>query len=103
MSVSGTRVAWGCQVKKVIHGIMSGGPWDIWADCVSVSEGDHRERYTLDSLQVTLMFVTGAVVLGLLLGMTLALLLNSNIHGHGLFREAFTLPLMVPPTIAAMN
>ena len=61
------------------------------------------EQYMLNSLQVTVMFVIGAVVLQVLLGMGLALLLNTKIKGRGFFRAAFILPLMVPPIVSAMN
>jgi multiple sugar transport system permease protein len=61
------------------------------------------EQYMLNSLKVTVMFVVGAVLLELVLGMALALLLNSKIKGRGFFRAAFILPLMVPPIVAAMN
>lgn len=62
-----------------------------------------NEQYMFNSLQVTVQFVIGAVVLELLLGMALALLLNSKIRGRGFFRAAFILPLMVPPIVSAMN
>ena len=61
------------------------------------------EQYMLNSLKVTVMFVIGAVLLQLLLGMGLALLLNSKIKGRGFFRAAFILPLMIPPIVTAMN
>jgi len=61
------------------------------------------EQYMLNSLKITVMFVIGAVILELVLGMALALLLNSKIKGRGFFRAAFILPLMVPPIVAAMN
>ncbi len=61
------------------------------------------EQYMFNSLKVTVMFVVGAVVLELFLGMVLALLLNSKIRGRGFFRAVFILPLMIPPIVAAMN
>lgn len=61
------------------------------------------EQYMLNSLKITVMFVVGAVLLELVLGMTLALLLNSKIKGRGFFRAVFILPLMIPPIVAAMN
>jgi multiple sugar transport system permease protein len=61
------------------------------------------EQYLLNSIEVTILFVIGAVVAELVLGMALALLLNSEIRGRGFFRAAFILPLMVPPIVSAMN
>jgi multiple sugar transport system permease protein len=61
------------------------------------------EQYMFNSLKVTVMFVVGAVLLELFLGMVLALLLNSKIRGRGFFRAVFILPLMIPPIVAAMN
>lgn len=61
------------------------------------------EQYMLNSLQVTALFVIGAVILELVLGMGLALLLNTRIRGRSFFRAAFILPLMVPPIVSAMN
>jgi len=61
------------------------------------------EQYMLNSLEVTVLFVIGAVILEMILGMALAMLLNSKIRGRGFFRAAFILPLMVPPIVSAMN
>jgi multiple sugar transport system permease protein len=61
------------------------------------------EQYFGNSLEVTATFVVGACLLELILGMMLALLMNSKVRGRTFFRAAFMVPLMVPPIVGAMN
>lgn len=54
-----------------------------------------------NTARVTLIFVTGAVVLEYLLGLGLALLLNQEIRFRRFFRVAFLMPMMLTPAAVA--
>ena len=61
--------------------------------------GDER---VWDALQVTLTYTFVAIVLQLVLGMLIALLLDTDRRGFGLLRALMTLPLVVPPAVTGM-
>lgn len=61
--------------------------------------GDER---VWDALQVTLTYTFLAIVLQLVLGMLIALLLDTDRRGFGLLRALMTLPLVVPPAVTGM-
>lgn len=54
------------------------------------------------SLATTFEYVAIALVMQLVLGMLIALLLDSDRRGYGLMRGMMTLPLVVPPAITGM-
>ncbi|MEP6066208.1 MAG: sugar ABC transporter permease, partial [Paracoccaceae bacterium] len=61
--------------------------------------GDER---VWDALQVTLTYTFVAIILQLVLGMLIALLLDTDRKGFGLLRALMTLPLVVPPAVTGM-
>jgi multiple sugar transport system permease protein len=54
----------------------------------------------LQSLRVTALFVTSTCALTLVFGLALALILNEDLKGKGVFRSLFTLPAIIPPVVA---
>jgi len=69
--------------------------WDNWSKLM------HDDRFW-GSLEVTFIFFIVALTIEVLLGMALALLLDSDEPGFGLLRAVLTLTLVVPPAIAGM-
>jgi multiple sugar transport system permease protein len=61
--------------------------------------GDER---VLNALFNTLIYTGVALVFQLVLGMLIALLLDSDRKGYGLLRALMTLPLVIPPAVTAM-
>ena len=61
----------------------------------------HDERMW-DALLNTLMYTGIALVFQLVLGMLIALLLDSDRKGYGVMRAMMTLPLVIPPAVTAM-
>jgi multiple sugar transport system permease protein len=55
-----------------------------------------------NALANTLIYTGIALVLQLVLGMLIALLLDSDRKGYGLMRAMMTLPLVIPPAVTAM-
>lgn len=55
-----------------------------------------------DAVQVTLTYTVLALVIQIVLGMAIALLLDSDRRGYGLLRALMTLPLVVPPAVTGM-
>lgn len=55
-----------------------------------------------DALQVTLTYTFVAIILQLVLGMLIALLLDTDRKGFGLLRALLMLPLVVPPAVTGM-
>ena len=55
-----------------------------------------------DALVNTLMYTGIAIVFQLVLGMLIALLLDSDRKGYGVMRAMMTLPLVIPPAVTAM-
>lgn len=54
------------------------------------------------ALEVTLLYTLVALAVQLVLGMALALLLDTDRRGYGLMRALMTLPLVVPPAVTGM-
>jgi multiple sugar transport system permease protein len=54
------------------------------------------------SLRFTLAYATVAVLIQVVLGLSVALLLNSRIVGRGVLRATMLMPLMMPPVITAL-
>lgn len=61
--------------------------------------GDER---VWNALGNTLVYTSAALLLQLILGMAIALLLDSDRKGYGLLRAMMTLPLVIPPAVTAM-
>jgi multiple sugar transport system permease protein len=61
----------------------------------------HDER-VLNALFNTLIYTGVALFCQLVLGMLIALLLDSDRRGYGLMRAMMTLPLVIPPAVTAM-
>jgi multiple sugar transport system permease protein len=55
-----------------------------------------------DALLHTLMYTAIAIFFQLVLGMLIALLLDSDRKGYGVMRAMMTLPLVIPPAVTAM-
>ena len=55
-----------------------------------------------NALANTLIYTSVALIVQLVLGMLIALLLDSDRKGYGLMRALMTLPLVVPPAVTAM-
>jgi multiple sugar transport system permease protein len=55
-----------------------------------------------DALLHTLIYTGIAIVFQLVLGMLIALLLDSDRKGYGVMRAMMTLPLVIPPAVTAM-
>jgi len=55
-----------------------------------------------DALQITLTYTFITIIIQLVLGMLIALLLDTDRRGFGLLRALMTLPLVVPPAVTGM-
>ena len=86
--------------------LMSFHDWPIIGPRAFVGLDNYREVFSdadfHESLGHTVYFVVGTVVPTMALGLGLALLLNSQIRGLGLFRTAYYLPVLTPLPIAAL-
>ena len=60
------------------------------------------DQRTWDSFQVTLTYTLGCLVIQVVLGMAIALLLDTDRRGYGLMRSLMTLPLVVPPAVTGL-
>jgi multiple sugar transport system permease protein len=54
------------------------------------------------AIETTLLYTALALALELVLGMAIAMLLDSDRRGYGLLRALMTLPLVVPPAVTGM-
>jgi multiple sugar transport system permease protein len=86
--------------------VMSFHDWDSITPARFVGLDNYRDVLAdsefHQALGNTVYFVVGTVAPTMLLGLGLALLLNSQIRGLGLFRTAYYLPVLTPITIAAL-
>jgi multiple sugar transport system permease protein len=60
------------------------------------------DRFFAGALWHTLVYAGLALILELLLGLALAMLIDSLRHGRGFFRVAFLIPMLLPPVVAAV-
>ena len=60
------------------------------------------DAFFLDALAHTLVFATAALTIEFALGLGLAVLLNREMRGRGLFRAALLVPMMLPPVVAGV-
>lgn len=61
------------------------------------------DSYVHNAASNTVLFVVGALLAQVVLGLTLALLLNMRLPGRAILRSAFILPMMFSTVVAAMN
>lgn len=74
--------------------------FDNWRRLVQeLTEPGGRVRV---SLETTAVYVISALVIEFLLGLGIAVLLNSGIWGAGFWQAMMILPMVVPPTVAAV-
>ncbi len=55
-----------------------------------------------DSIKTTFIYVLSALIIEFILGLAIAALLNSGPWGSGLWQSMLILPMVVPPTVAAV-
>jgi multiple sugar transport system permease protein len=60
------------------------------------------DNFFLTAMAHTFVFAVAALSCEFLLGLVLALLLNSQIRGRGFFRATLLVPMMLPPVVAAI-
>jgi len=60
------------------------------------------DTFFLTAMAHTFVFAVAALTCEFLLGLGLALLLNSHIRGRGFFRATLLVPMMLPPVVAAI-
>lgn len=60
------------------------------------------DQFFLDALAHTLVYAAAALTIEFLLGLGLAVLLNREMRGRGLFRAALLVPMMLPPVVAGV-
>lgn len=60
------------------------------------------DQFFLDALGHTLVYAASALTIEFLLGLGLAVLLNREMRGRGLFRAALLVPMMLPPVVAGV-
>jgi multiple sugar transport system permease protein len=86
--------------------VLSFHEWDLIGERRFVGLDNYRELLQDESFHEsighTAYFVVGTVVPSTILGLGLALLLNSQIRGLGLFRTAYYLPTITPLVIASL-
>jgi multiple sugar transport system permease protein len=86
--------------------ILSFHEWDIIEPAQYVGLDNYRDVLSdsdfREALGHTVYFVIGSVAPTMLIGLGLALLLNSKIRGLGIFRTAYYLPVLTPLVIAAL-
>ncbi|MCG7409726.1 sugar ABC transporter permease [Paenibacillus sp. ACRRX] len=87
--------------------IISFYDWPIVGDKTFVGLANFKEMFTDDplfytSLEVTVKFAILFVPLNIIIALLLAMLLNKNVKGSGLFRTAFYLPSVISGVALAM-
>jgi multiple sugar transport system permease protein len=60
------------------------------------------DSFFLDALGHTLVYATVALTFEFLIGLGLALLLNREVRGRGLFRASLLVPMMLPPVVVGV-
>lgn len=60
------------------------------------------DRFFFDALRHTLVYAIAALTCEFLLGLALALLLNSRLRGRGAFRALLLVPMMLPPVVVGV-
>jgi multiple sugar transport system permease protein len=62
-----------------------------------------KDESFYNSFGFTLFYAFGVVVISYIFGILIALLLNSNIRGIGLFRALIVIPWVIPPIVGAIT
>ncbi len=60
------------------------------------------DRFFLEALKHTIIYALAALTCEFLLGLALAVLLNSRLRGRGFFRAALLVPMMLPPVVVGI-
>ena len=60
------------------------------------------DRFFISALAHTFVYAAVALTLEFLIGLALALLLNTHIRGRGVFRALLLLPMMLPPVVVGV-
>ena len=60
------------------------------------------DRFFISALAHTFVYAAVALTFEFLIGLALALLLNTHIRGRGLFRALLLLPMMLPPVVVGV-
>src|ERR1700752_1298034 len=60
------------------------------------------DNFFLTALGHTFIYVIAALTCEFLLGLSLALLLNNQIRGRGVFRASLLIPMMLPPVVVGV-
>lgn len=84
------------KVKNIISG--EPGKWNNFANYIKLFNNDKL----LPAIAVTFFFVATVVILQFALGMSLALILNSNIRCSRFLRSIMMIPWVVPTVISAL-
>ncbi len=74
---------------------------NVWDPAYNWLKALHDDR-VWNALFNTLLYTGAALVVELVLGMLIALLLDSDRKGYGVLRALMTLPLVLPPAVTAM-
>src|SRR5262245_14432163 len=84
----------------------------IYSITVSLQVGDNwaignftrllSDNFFLTAMAHTFVYAVAALTCEFLLGLGLALLLNKQIRGRGLFRATLLVPMMLPPVVAGV-
>ena len=74
---------------------------EVWVGVDNYAEALNRDPLFWTSVWNTLYYIGASVPLGIVLAFALALLLNANLRGMGLYRTIYYLPSVVP-TVAAV-
>lgn len=84
------------KVKNIISG--KPGVWNDFANYIRLFNNDKL----VPAIGVTFTFVLATVLLQFLLGMSMALILNSRLKGARIFRSVMMVPWVVPTVISAL-
>ena len=84
------------KVKNIISG--QPGTWNNFSNYIRLFNNDKL----MPAIGVTFMFVIATVLLQFVLGMAMALILNSKLRGARFFRSVMMVPWVVPTVISAL-
>lgn len=84
------------KVKNIISG--KPGTWNDFGNYIRLFNNDKL----MPAIGVTFMFVIATVLLQFVLGMAMALILNSKLKGARFFRSVMMVPWVVPTVISAL-
>ncbi len=76
---------------------------DSFVGFANYYEALFKDNLFWGSLWRTILWAIGSVGISYIIGLSLALLLNQNIKGRGIFRALFLLPWVIPDVVAALT